>query len=129
MEEYTLKLLADKKGNLPWTGYLISRKNKIVGQCAFKYPPTDGKVEIAYYTYGEFQGEGIATEACRQLVGIALQTDPTVRVTARTLPERNSSTRILEKNNFKMNGDVLDKDDGHVWEWLYQGDNNSNNLK
>jgi RimJ/RimL family protein N-acetyltransferase len=120
MENPALKLIAEKKEDSPWTGYMIHRENEVVGQCAFKYPPKNGKVEIAYYTYGEFQGEGIATEACRQLVVKALATDPTVKITARTLPEKNSSTRILEKNNFRMIGEVIDEEDGHVWEWMYE---------
>ena len=120
MKNPTLQLVSDKKGNPPWTGYMIHRDHEIVGQCAFKYPPKNGKVEIAYYTYGEYQGEGIATEACRQLVLKALEADPTIKVTARTLPEKNSSTRILEKNNFVMLGEVMDEEDGKVWEWMYE---------
>jgi hypothetical protein len=38
---------------------------------------------------------------------------------ARTLPEKNFSTRILEKNAFKFMATVNDLDDGEVWEWEF----------
>ena len=53
---------------------------------------------------------------------LALKTNPSVRITARTLPENNFSTRILEKNNFTFTGEVNDPDDGEVWEWAYKAE-------
>jgi len=49
-----------------------------------------------------------------------LAKDRSVRITARTLPEKNYSTRILEKNNFVLLGFVTDPEDGEVWEWEYK---------
>ncbi len=104
--------------NSPWTGYSIIRNNESVGQCAFKYKPTNGKVEIAYYTFEPFEKQGIATEACRLLTQIAINHDPTIQVTARTLMEENASTNVLRKNNFVFVGVVNDVEDGNVWEWI-----------
>lgn len=103
--------------NPPWIGYFAENDGQLVASCAFKGQPVDGKVEIAYGTFEPFQRQGIGTEVCRLLVQLAQQTDPTVRITARTLPEHNFSTRILEKNNFRLLGTVDDPEDGEVWEW------------
>jgi ribosomal-protein-alanine N-acetyltransferase len=59
---------------------------------------------------------------CRQLVLLAQRTDPKLIITARTLPEYNYSTKILQRNGFRLLGNVWDKEDGDVWEWLYDKD-------
>ncbi|QIP15618.1 GNAT family N-acetyltransferase [Spirosoma aureum] len=105
----------------PWIGYFVQQNDTFVGSAGFKGKPKEGRVEIAYGVFPHFQNLGIGAEICRQLVLLALETDPTVIVTARTLPEENYSTRILRKNNFDFSGDVWDDEDGTVWEWEYKG--------
>ena len=85
----------------------------------FKGRPVDGRVEIAYGTFPSFQHKGIGAMICRELVMLTLRTDPTVKITARTLMEENHSTKILRKNGFLWQGVVVDPDDGEVWEWEY----------
>ena len=104
---------------VPWIGYYASLDGELVGSCGFKGRPIDGKVEIAYGTFASFQHKGIGAMICRELVLLALKTDPTVRIMARTLMEENYSTRILKKNGFIHRGVVVDADDGDVWEWEY----------
>lgn len=103
----------------PWIGYYAQQDDQLVGSAAFKGAPRNGKVEIAYGTFEQYQQQGIGTEMCRKLVELSLLTDPTVVITARTLPETNYSTRILQKNDFKLIGTVQDEEDGEVWEWKY----------
>src|SRR6185503_4650545 len=44
--------------------------------------------------------------------------DSAVRlVRAHTLPERNASTRVLEKNGFRLLGPIVDPEDGPVFRW------------
>ncbi|GAB3942642.1 hypothetical protein GCM10028805_07490 [Spirosoma harenae] len=107
--------------NPPWIGYVVQLDDMLVGSAAYKGKPKDGRVEIAYGVFPPYQQKGIGAEICRQLVTLAFQTDPTVTVTARTLPEPNYSTRILQKNDFVHIGTVWDDEDGDVWEWEYQG--------
>lgn len=114
-----IKLQPSSDENLPWTGYAIIRDGEKVGQCAFKSKPKNGKVEIAYYIFGQFEKQGIATEACRLLTQLSIKADPTVVVTARTLMEENASTNVLRKNNYEFAGVVTDPEDGEVWEWKY----------
>ncbi len=103
----------------PWIGYYAQLDDKLVGAAGFKGPPKAGQVEIAYGIFPAYQQQGIGTEICRQLVLLAQQADPSVRITARTLPEENHSAKILRKNGFIWARLVWDEEDGDVWEWLY----------
>lgn len=104
----------------PWVSYYVARDGVLVGCCAFKGAPKNGRVEIAYGIFPQFQQQGIAGAICRALTELALQTDPDVLVTARTLPETNFSNRALAKNGFVFGGTVDDEEDGLVWEWEYR---------
>lgn len=44
---------------------------RYVGACAFKSATTEIGVEIAYFTFPEFECKGIATQMARELVAIA----------------------------------------------------------
>ena len=105
--------------NPPWIGYYAKINDSLVGSAGYKGQPVNNKIEIAYGTFPNFRKQGIGTEICKELVDLALKTDPSIIITARTLPENNYSTKILKKNNFKLVGTVWDKDDGNVWEWVY----------
>ena len=104
----------------PWIGYYAKQNGDLVGSAGFKGQPINGTIEIAYGTFEKYRKQGIGTAICKLLVDLSLKTDPTVKITARTLPEENFSTRILKKNNFKFIGTVIDPEDGEVWEWLYE---------
>jgi RimJ/RimL family protein N-acetyltransferase len=101
----------------PWVGYLAVQDGQVVGTCAFKTPPHDGRVEIAYFTFHEHEGKGIATQMARLLVQLAQETDITFGIMAQTLPQENASTAILRKLGFDQIGMAHDSDVGEVWEW------------
>lgn len=103
--------------NIPWVGYFVVRQDKIVGSCGFTGQPKDGKVELAYWTFKEFEGQGIASFACQELVTIAKRTDPSLTITAKTAPEKNASTKILANNNFVFTEIVQDEEIGDAWLW------------
>ncbi len=107
--------------NPPWICYYVEENGELIGNAAFKGKPVDNTVEIAYGTMEAHRQKGVGTKICKQLVELAQSTDPSVKITARTLPEKNYSTRILEKNNFVLLGFVTDPEDGEVWEWEYKG--------
>ena len=104
----------------PWIGYYAEDNGDLVGAAGFKGPPINGTVEIAYGTFEKYRKQGFGTAICKHQVGISLKTDPSIKITARTLPEENFSTRILKKNNFIFMGIVNDLEDGEVWEWLFE---------
>lgn len=101
---------------LPWIGYLAEDDGVIVGTCAFKSAPVAGHVEIAYFTFPEYERRGVATRMAQHLIDLAGRHGAVI-VRAQTLPERNPSVRILEKLGFELMGPVLHPEDGEVWEW------------
>lgn len=104
--------------NKPWIGYFATIDGQgIVGAGGYKGQPKGGKVEIAYGTFKKHEGQGIGTEICRQLVLLSLQTDPAIRITARTLQDGHASIAILKKNGFECLGIIYDEEDGDVLEW------------
>lgn len=106
--------------NPPWIGYYAEKDGQLVGSAAFKGISNDKTVEVAYGVFPMFQSQGIGAEIGRQLVLLALETDPLVKITARTLPEENHSAKILRKNGFELMGLIWDEEDGDVWEWVYK---------
>ena len=112
----TLHLYDPAAPPLPWVGYLVERNGVFVGTCAYKTPPDANGVEIAYYTFPDFEGQGVATAMAAALVEIATG-EGISPVRAQTLPELNASCRVLTKLGFVNTGAVMHPEDGEVWEW------------
>lgn len=103
----------------PWVGYLALSGSTPVGTCGFKSPPQDGRVEIAYFTFPDYEGQGFATAMAAELVALVRQHESVVSVTAQTLPDRNASHRVLEKLGFSHVATIDHPEDGTVWEWQF----------
>ena len=103
----------------PWICYFVEENGIIIGSAAIKGPPIDNIVELAYGTIEDYRNQGVGTAICKLLVDLALKTDPSVKIMARTLPENKFSCRVLERNKFTCIGTVDDPDDGEVLEWVY----------
>jgi RimJ/RimL family protein N-acetyltransferase len=102
-----------------WSGFLVvdAASRTVVGTCGYKgAPDADGCVEIAYFTFPEFEGRGWARAAADALVERAARQGAR-RVRAHTLPEPNASTRVLRRAGFAYEGEVVDPEDGRVWRW------------
>jgi RimJ/RimL family protein N-acetyltransferase len=102
----------------PWLhGFAMVRRNSgmVVGYCAFKGPPRDGMVEIAYGVNPDQEGKGYATEAAAALAAFAFGFPEVTVVRAQTLPSSAASQRVLAKSGFERVGDAMDPDDGLVW--------------
>ena len=112
----TIAMYPNQLPMLPWVGYLAEKNGVIVGTCAFKSSPENGEVEIAYFTFPEYEGQGVATLMAQWMLNIANQHGVSC-VKAQTLPEKNASVRILERLNFVFVGSVDHPEDGKVWEW------------
>lgn len=118
--QQTLALVAAVPRESPWGGYLAvdAEQRWVVGTCTFKTGPRDdGSVEIAYFTFPAFEGQGFATAMAHKLIAVARAAPPVRRVVAHTLPQRNASTRVLEKAGMQYVGEVEDPEDGWVWRW------------
>lgn len=103
----------------PWIGYLAVEENQCVGTCAFKSPPSDGRVEIAYFTFPGYEGKGVGGRMATALVKRARATDSSIILFAQTLPRENPSTKILKRLGFAWDREVEHPDDGKVWEWRF----------
>ena len=113
----------------PWIGYFATIDGNEIVECGgYKGKPREGVIEIAYGTFKEHEGQGIATEICRQLVLLSLQTDHSIRITARILLEMNASTQVLKRNGFECIGIVHDEEDGDVLEWEFRKPSNQRSL-
>jgi len=106
--------------HLPWVGYAILRDQQVVGTCGFTGQPKDRKVELAYWTFNGFEGTGVASFACKALLEMAQKKDPHLTVTAKTAPEHNASTKILQKNGFVFTAIVQDEEIGDSWLWILE---------
>jgi RimJ/RimL family protein N-acetyltransferase len=101
----------------PWVGYLAEDNGRLVGACGFKTPPREGRVEIAYFTFPEHEGKGVATRMAALLIEKARDAEPSIRIIAQTLPQENASTSVLRKLAFARVGTAVDDEVGEVWEW------------
>jgi len=105
----------------PWTfGFALQDRTSQapIGMGGFKGPPgVEGVVEIAYGVNPEHRKKGYATEAAGALVNFAFASDRVRRVIAHTRPHENPSTRVLKKCGFRFVGEVVDPEDGPVWQW------------
>jgi [ribosomal protein S5]-alanine N-acetyltransferase len=116
----TLEMLAKVPRDPVFGGYLSVDldSGRVIGTCGFKHgPEKDGRVEIAYYTFAPFEGKGYATAMATELVALARRSDRVREIFAHTLPERNASTRILEKAGLRWDDEIVDPEDGRVWLW------------
>jgi RimJ/RimL family protein N-acetyltransferase len=101
-------------------GFLVveSALARVVGICGYKGPARD-VVEIAYGIFPPYEGRGYATAAAAALIARASGARV---IRAHTLPERNASCRVLEKNGLAFVGEIEDPEDGRVWRWERSGE-------
>lgn len=102
---------------IPWCAYFAERNDHLVGTCAFKSTPVNNRVEIAYFTFPDFENQGIATQMANYLVDLAKAQNPSIIVFAQTLPKLSASTRILQRQGFVHTKTLNHPEDGEVWEW------------
>lgn len=118
----TLHMIQEKNCGPEWGGYLAIDNDSriIIGTCAFKGAPSDnGEVEIAYFTFPKFEGQGYATSMVKELISLATGNSSINVIAANTLPQKNASTKVLEKSGFACKGEIHDPEDGLVWRWEY----------
>ena len=118
---WALRALRERPADAEWTAPLlfIHRADRaLIGFGGFKGPvDTDGAVELGYGIAPAYRRQGFATEAALAMLAHA-RTFPAIHtVLAHTLPERNESTRVLERCGFTLAGTLTDPTDGVVWRW------------
>ena len=105
----------------PWLSYAIVRPSDAayIGLAGFKRKPDEsGMVEIGYEIAKGFQLQGYAHEVIRQLIREAFEHPEIKAILAHTLPLKNESNYLLIKNKFVFQQEVVDFEDGPVWQWI-----------
>jgi RimJ/RimL family protein N-acetyltransferase len=110
-------LYAHNQSDGPWICYLAVSGDRLIGTCGFKSRPCDGTVEIAYFTFPDFEGRGWGKRMAQALIDIAWREPGVMLVTAHTLRKENASTGILRRLGFDLKGTLIDPEDGPVWRW------------
>jgi RimJ/RimL family protein N-acetyltransferase len=83
-----------------WT-VIWKDENKMVGDlCFVGEPDADGKIEIGYGTYEEFQRKGFMTEAVGGMIRWAKKQPEIKAIIASTDKSNTASSSVLVKNNF-----------------------------
>lgn len=104
-----------RPGPAPWTGYLFSIGDHLVGNGGFVAPPDrSGTVEIGFEIAPDFRNQGCATAAAGKLIAIAFR-HWAARVVAHSLAERNASNAALLKAGMAFVGEVPHPSLGRVW--------------
>lgn len=100
----------------PWLhGYTACGADGLpVGQGAFKGPPADGVIEIAYQVDSALENLGYCTQIAAKLTQLAFASPEVSVVWAHTLPNAQASQRVLKKCGFDVVGLVDDPEDGRV---------------
>jgi RimJ/RimL family protein N-acetyltransferase len=118
--EHSLKFMRTFPYETPpeWFGYFAveAETQRMAGGCSFKGPAVEGAVEIAYFAFPGFEGQGIGTAMAEFLIGRARLLPDVTRVIAHTLREHNASARILEKVGMRLTGEAVD-DGTPAWRW------------
>ncbi len=79
--------------------------NQLIGTiCLFDFSDDNLKAEIGYELLPGFQGKGIMQEAASKVIDFGIQHIGLNSIEAYTHFENQSSTRLLEKFNFKNHG-------------------------
>jgi [ribosomal protein S5]-alanine N-acetyltransferase len=82
---------------ITWNG-----ADKLIGTiCLFNFSEDHSKAEIGYELLPDFQGKGLMQEAALKVIHFGFQHLGLNSVEASTHSENQSSTRLLEKLNFK----------------------------
>lgn len=91
----------DRNDSIYWA-ITLNGTDKLIGTiCLFDFSHNNLKAEIGYELLPDFQGRGIMQEATSKVIDFGIQHIGLNSIEASTHFENQSSTRLLEKFNFK----------------------------
>ena len=90
-----------KNDSIYWA-ITLTGTDKLIGTiCLFEFSNASSKAEIGYELLPDFQGKGIMQEATSKVIAFGIHHIGLNSIEAYTHSENQSSTRLLEKLNFK----------------------------
>ncbi len=102
--------------NPDWLGFWVIFEDQVIGSGGYKKAPEAGMVEIGYGIHEPFWGRGAATGLCEILTKHAFRLGVDC-VRAHTLADGFASQKVLSRNGFAMQGEVIEPEDGLVLRW------------
>lgn len=91
-----------KNNSIYWAITFSDTDNLIGTICLFDFSDDNLKAEIGYELLPDFQGKGIMQEATSKVIDFGIQLLGLNSIEAYTHSENQSSTKLLEKFNFKI---------------------------
>jgi [ribosomal protein S5]-alanine N-acetyltransferase len=116
---------ADESAFGEWGGYFFihAQDRVLVGNGGFKgRPDASGAVEIGYEIASEYWNRGYATEIVRGMLDFAFAHADVKTVMAHTLGTPNASNNVLQKVGMKFASEMVDPDEGAIWQWQINRD-------
>jgi len=88
----------------PFGYYQILVEGVVVGGIGFHGPPVNGLVEVGYGVVPSVRGRGVATEALRLLLDLAVDLGGVRRACGRTTPDNVASQRVMLAAGMRFSG-------------------------
>jgi RimJ/RimL family protein N-acetyltransferase len=99
--------------------FVAAEPPELVGWGGFKGPPAEGTVELGYEIAARRRRRGFATAAIAAMLAEARADARVRRVIAHTLPEPNSSNRLLEAAGFGFEAEAEERGEP-VWRFALE---------
>jgi [ribosomal protein S5]-alanine N-acetyltransferase len=96
-----------------WFGIFLGPEKQLCGGCGLTVDPDHDRAEIGYWIGIPFWGQGIASEATRELMRYGFEDLKLHRIYATCYPGNAASLRILEKLGMKHEG----RSRHHIKKW------------
>ena len=115
----TIKENIQRNDSIYWA-ITLNGTDKLIGTiCLFNFSEDHLKAEIGYELLPDFQGKGIMQEAISKVIHFGFQHVGLNSIEAYTHSENQSSTRLLEKLNFK--GDSAADENFRIFKLTHNG--------
>jgi RimJ/RimL family protein N-acetyltransferase len=99
-----LPVLGGSGRSQPFGYYQIVLDGEVVGGIGFHGPPRAGLVEVGYGVVPAVRGRGVATEALRQILDVALDLGSVRRVCGRTTADNIASQKVMQNVGMRQVG-------------------------
>ena len=95
---------------------VLKENGRLIGRCGLIYQQIEGtqEVEVSYLIDKHYWGQGLATEAAREVLKLGFEKYKLPRLVAVINPENIASVRVAEKVGMKYERDVDFRDFGRV---------------
>jgi RimJ/RimL family protein N-acetyltransferase len=81
---------------------ILKEEDRFIGFAGLKYLEDVGGVDVGYRFFKDYWGRGLATEACRALVGHGFDELQLPRILGLVDPDNAASIHVLEKCGFRF---------------------------